>query len=239
LIVVGERANVSGSRTFERLVRTGDWDGAIDFALPQSHEGASVLDVCLISPDELRDTEQFYSRAALRSHPPWMIDSRSPEVMESALQICGSGHFLNSTSLEDPRHLDHVCGLAKVYRAGIVIACRDAAGLAMTRHRKLDVVQRTLDRIHAEVEPVIVDLLAFPVAAFPEGLAETLAAIEGVRGARTLLALSNFSFGMPPAERVSLEKRILNDASSAGLDFVILNTRRHRQSGVYDTIPIV
>lgn len=217
----------------------------MDFALAQTAEGAAILDVCLISAsrDEVRDAAQFYSRTVLKNHPPLMIDSQSPETMEHALQICGAGNFLNSASLEDEAHLDRVCRLAKLYRAGIVIACRDVAGLAITRHRKLDIAQRTLDRVDAAPESVIVDVLAFPVATLPEGLTESLAAIELIReacpGVRTLLALSNFSFGMPPQQRIPLEKGILNDASSAGLDFVILNTRHHRYGGVYDSIPVV
>ena len=217
----------------------------MDFALAQTAEGAAILDVCLISAsgDEVRDAGQFYSRAVLNNHPPFLIDSRSPETMERALQICGAGNFLNSASLEDEVHLDRVCRLAKLHHAGIVIACRDDAGLAINRQRKLDIAQRTLDWIDAAPESVIVDVLAFPVATLPEGLPESLAAIELIRkacpGVRTLLALSNFSFGMPWQERVRVEKGILNDASSAGLDFVILNTRHHRYGGVYDSIPVV
>jgi 5-methyltetrahydrofolate--homocysteine methyltransferase len=206
----------------------------VDFALAQTAEGAAILDVCLISASsyELRDAAHFYSRAALKNHPPFMIDSRSPETMERALQICGAGNFLNSSSLEDKVHLGRVCRLAKLYRSGIVIACRDDAGLAITRQRKLEIAQRTLDRMDPVPESVIVDVLAFPVATLPEGLTESLAAIELIRKAcpeaRTLLALSNFSFGMPAQQRIPVEMGILNDASSAGLDFVILNTRRHR-----------
>ena len=191
----------------------------------------------------MRDAEQFYSRATRKNRPPFMIDSLSAETMERALQICGAGNFLNSTSLEDEVHLNRVCRLAKLHHAGIVIACRDGAGLAITRQRKLDIARRTLDRMDPAPESVIVDVLAFPVATLPEGLTESLAAIELIReacpGVRTLLALSNFSFGIPLKQRAAVEKTILNDASSAGLDFVILNTRRHRDGGVYDSIPIV
>ena len=233
-VFIGERANVSGARDFERLVTAGDWNGAIKFALAQSAEGAAIVDVCLMSAsrDELHDAKEFYSRAALPQHPPFMIDSQSSEAMELALQFCGDGNFLNSASLEDRPHLDRVCKLAKLHHATVVIACRDVAGLAVTRQRKLDIAQRTLDQIDLALASVIVDVLAFPVATLPEGLNESLAAIDLIReacpGVRTLLALSNFSFGMPTRERVTLEKLILDDASSAGLDFVILNTRHHR-----------
>ncbi len=245
MIVIGERANLSGSRAFNRFVTAGDWNGAVAYALAQTAEGAAILDVCLISGtrDELRDAEEFYSRAVLKKHPPFMIDSRNPEAMERALQFCGAGNFLNSASLEDQVHLQRVCELAKHYHAGVVIACRDDKGLALTRRRKLEIAQRTIDRMHPRPDTVIVDVLAFPFATHPEGLTESLAAIRLIREAcpevRTLLALSNFSFGMPPRQRVPLEKRILTDASSAGLDFVILNTRSHRFGGVYDTIPDV
>ena len=231
---IGERANVSGSRDFQRLVTAGDWNGAVEFALAQTAEGAAIVDVCLMSRsrDEMHDAEQFYSRAALQQHPPFMIDSQSSEAMELALQFCGDGNFLNSASPEAEPHLDRVCKLAKLHHASVVIACRDDAGLAVTRQRKLDIARRILDQIDLPLALVIVDVLAFPVATVPGGLTESLAAIELIReacpGVRTLLALSNFSFGMPIHERLPLEKLILDDASSAGLDFVILNTRHHR-----------
>ena len=245
MIVIGERANISGSRAFQQLVTAGDWDGAVEYALAQSAEGAAVLDVCLISGTrhEVRDTAEFYSRAVLKKHPPFMIDSQNPVPMARALQICGEGNFLNSASLEDEAQLQRVCQLAKRYHAGLVIACRDAKGLALTRQRKLEIAQRTLDRMRPRPAEVIVDVLALPVCTVPDGLTESLAAIDLIRQAcpevRTLLALSNFSFGMPLKQRVPLEKSILNDASTAGLNMVILNTRRHRDRGVYDTIPIV
>ncbi|MEP6533804.1 MAG: dihydropteroate synthase [Bryobacteraceae bacterium] len=234
MTLVGERANLSGSRAFDRLVTAGDWDAAVDFALAQTSEGAAILDVCLISEtrDEVRDTEQFYSRAALRNHRRWMVDSQHPLVMERALQVCGEGQVLNSASLANPANLDRVGELALQYGAAIVVACRDAAGPAMTRHAKLDAARRALDQLSIETDKVILDLLAFPITAFPDALAETLDAIGLIRqacpGARTLLALSNFSFRMPFAERFALEERILNEACAAGLDFLILNTRRHR-----------
>ncbi len=204
-----------------------------------------MLDVCLISGsrDEGRDATDFYSRAILTKHPPFLIDSQSPETMERALQICGAGNFLNSASMGDVVNLQQVCHLAKHYRAGIVIACRDEDGLALTRQRKLEIARRTLDRMRPRPASVIVDVLALPVLTVPDGLKESLAAIELIREAcpevRTLLALSNFSFGMPPNERILLENSIFHEASSVGLDMVILNTRHHRVHDVYDTIPVV
>ena len=172
-----------------------------------------------------------------------MVDSHDAGVMEQALRICGAGHFLNSVSLEDETHLRRVCGLAGRYGAGVVIACRDEEGPAIDRHRKLDAALRAVDRGAVAPESAIIDLLAFPAATLPDGLKESLAAIELVKhaspGVSTLLALSNFSFGMPAPERKAFERNILLSAASAGLDYVILNTRRHPCGGVYDSIPSV
>jgi 5-methyltetrahydrofolate--homocysteine methyltransferase len=209
-----------------------DWDAAVDFTLTQTAEGADVLDICLVSPDrdELHHAEQFYSRISLRKHPPLMIDSLNPEVMELALRVCGGGNFLNSASLQDRSHLQRVCELAEHSGSAFVVACRDEAGLAITRERKLNVALKTLDCVDVDPESVIVDVLALPVVTFPDGRGEAIAAIELIRhalpGVRTLLALSNFSFGMPPRERDAVERAILQDAVSAGVDFVILNTSR-------------
>ena len=163
--------------------------------------------------------------------------------MEQALRFCGAGHFLNSVSLADESHLRGVCGLAGRYGAGVVIACRDQEGPAINRHRKLDAALRAVDRGEVPPESAIIDLLAFPAETFPDGVKESLAAIELVKHAlpavSTLLALSNFSFGMPAPQRQAFEIGILLGAASAGLDYVILNTCRHPCGGVYDNIPIV
>jgi 5-methyltetrahydrofolate--homocysteine methyltransferase len=227
------------------LVEAADWDGAVTFALQQEAEGAAILDVCLMSSrrDELLDASQFYSRIVRQKHPPLMIDSLDAGVMEHALRFCRAGQFLNSISLEDETHLRRVCSLAGGYRAGVVIACRDEQGPAFDRHRKLDAALRAVDRGAVAPESVIIDLLAFPAATLPDGVKESLAAIEVVKhalpGVSTLLALSNFSFGMPAPERQAFERGILLSAAYAGLDYVILNTRRHPCGGVYDNIPIV
>lgn len=158
---------------------------------------------------------------ARREHPPLMIDSMNAAALEKALDLAGSGCIINSASLADEVHLSKVDELAQRYLAEVVIAGRDQAGLATTKERKVDIAERTLARISS---PAIVDLLALPVKTSPDAWKESVAAI-GLISARTLLALSNFSFGLPQDERAAIEQDILHHAKTAGLDFVILNPR--------------
>ncbi len=185
----------------------------------------------------MRDVEEFYSRISRRPHPPLMIDTMKPEAMELALSICGPNAILNSANLADLPQLNAVCDLARSHAASIVAGCRDAQGMATTRERKLEVTLRAVDRIAEKQgiapEYVILDLLAFPVATSPEYFDETVAAIELIGNAlpntRTLLALSNFSYGLPERERTAVEVSALGRITAAGLDIAILNTSRHRR----------
>jgi 5-methyltetrahydrofolate--homocysteine methyltransferase len=235
--IIGERANAAGSLTFQRLIAASDWDGAIDLTLAQVSEGAEFVDVCLMSPDrdELSDVAEFYSRLQHRIHPPVFIDSLNADAMELALGFCGPGATLNSASLQSPAHLERVCSLARLYKAAVVIACRDSRELAVTATQKLKIARQALNLITKDYgldpESILLDVLAFPVSTSPEALPHTLSGIELIHGeiphVRTLIGLSNLSYGLPEHERASVERNALVQAAAAGLDFVILNTARH------------
>jgi 5-methyltetrahydrofolate--homocysteine methyltransferase len=228
---------VAGSLAFQRLIAASDWNGAIDLTLAQVSEGAEFIDVCLMSPhrDELRDVADFYSRIQHRIHPPVFIDSLSTDAMELALGFCGPGATLNSASLKNPSHLERVCSLARLHQAGVVIACRDSGELAVTAEQKLKTAHQALDVITKDhglnPESILLDLLALPVSTCPQSLQHTLSAIEFIHGEmpqiRTLIGLSNLSYGLPEHERAAVERNALAQAAAAGLDFVILNTARH------------
>ncbi|HEX6199667.1 MAG TPA: dihydropteroate synthase, partial [Thermoanaerobaculia bacterium] len=238
-LLVGERTNVLGSRKFKRLISEGDFEGAAEVGRAQVKAGAQVIDVCLQDPDrdEVADVEAFLDRIVRLVRVPLMIDSTDAQVMERALAWCQGKAVLNSINLEDGRaRFDAVVPLARRYGAALVVGAIDEQGMAVTAERKLEVVRRSHDILTEDFgvppEDLWWDPLVFPCGTGDEAyLGSAAATIEAVRrirdelpGTRTILGVSNVSFGLPPAGREVLNSVFLYHATKAGLDAAIVNS---------------
>ena len=240
-LLVGERTNVLGSRAFKELIAAGELEAAAEVGRAQVKAGAQIVDVCLQDPDrdEPADMEAFLDKITRLVRVPLMIDSTDAQVMERALAWCQGKAILNSINLEDGRsRFDAVVPLARRYGAALVVGTIDEQGMAVTVERKLDVARRG-HRILTEeygVPPQDIwwDALVFPCGTGDEAyLGSAAATIEGVRaireelpGTRTILGVSNVSFGLPTAGREVLNSVFLYHATKAGLDAAIVNTER-------------
>ncbi len=243
-VLVGERTNLIGSRIFKRLVQEGQFEEASEIARRQVRGGAQVIDVCLADPDgdEPSAMDAFLDRAVRKVKVPFMIDSTSAEVFERALTWMQGKAILNSVNLEDgEERFARVVPLARAYGAALVVGCIDedpAQGMAVTRARKLAVAERSYDllvnKYGVAPEDIIFDPLVFPCAtgdaAYLGSAGET---VEGVRlikqalpDCRTILGISNVSFGLPPAAREVVNSVFLHHATRAGLDLAIVNTEK-------------
>ena len=243
-ILVGERANVVGSRLFKELIVKEDFAAAADVGRRQVRGGAQVLDVCLANPDrdEGRDMARLLERLAPAVRVPIMIDSTDPAVMEAALQRCPGKCIINSINLEaGEARFAAVAPLVHRYGAALVVGTIDedkAAGMALTRQRKLAIAQRSHELLTRKFgipeEDLYFDCLVFPVATgdgkYYGSAAETVAALrlikEALPGCKTALGVSNVSFGLPPAGREVLNAVFLHRCVGAGLDLAIVNTEK-------------
>ncbi|HSL81573.1 MAG TPA: methionine synthase [Thermoanaerobaculia bacterium] len=238
-LLVGERTNVLGSRKFKRLIAEGDFEAAAEVGRAQVKAGAQVIDVCLQDPDrdEVTDVEAFLDRIVRLVRVPLMIDSTDASVMERALTWCQGKAILNSINLEDGRaRFDAVVPLARRYGAALVVGAIDEQGMAVTADRKLEVVRRSHQILTEDFgipeEDLWWDPLVFPCGTGDEAyLGSAAATIEAVRrireelpGTRTVLGVSNVSFGLPPAGREVLNSVFLYYATKAGLDAAIVNS---------------
>ncbi|MGH9700560.1 MAG: vitamin B12 dependent-methionine synthase activation domain-containing protein, partial [Candidatus Acidiferrales bacterium] len=243
-LVVGERTNVIGSRLFKNLVAAEQWEEATEIARRQVKSGAHIVDVCLQSTDreEMNDIAPFYEKLIRKIKVPVMIDTTDARAIERALTYCQGKSIINSINLEDGEEkFERVCPLARSYGAAVIVGCIDenpTQAQAFTRERKLEIARRSRDLlvqkygIHAE--NIIFDPLVFPCATGDEnyigGAVET---IEGVRQikqsvpyVRTVLGISNVSFGLPPGAREVVNSVFLYFCTKAGLDLAIVNAER-------------
>lgn len=241
---VGERTNVIGSRRFKRLVAEGKFEQGAEVGRAQVRSGAHIVDVCMADPDrdELSDMNHFLPILTRLVKAPLMIDSTDAEVIEQSLALSQGKAIINSINLEDgEERFEQVVPLATRYGAALVVGCIDEDpedGMAVTRQRKLEVAARSFDLLTKKYgvspEDIIFDPLVFPVGTgdkkYTESGEET---IEGVRLiqkefplCRTILGVSNVSFGLPPAGREVLNSVFLHHCLEAGLSMAIVNSQK-------------
>ena len=240
-LLVGERTNVLGSRKFKRLIKNGEFEAAAEVGRAQVRGGAQIIDVCLQDPDrdELVDVETFLEKVIRVVKVPLMIDSTDHEVMAQALTWCQGKSILNSINLEDGLdRFEKVVPLARRYGCALVVGLIDEPGMAVTVERKREVAERSY-RILTEdygIEPQDIwwDPLVFPCGTGDEAyIGSAAATIEGTRAVkemfpdtRTILGISNVSFGLPNAGREVLNSVFLYHCTQAGLDAAIVNTEK-------------
>ncbi|HAM34361.1 MAG TPA: methionine synthase [Elusimicrobia bacterium] len=243
-VLVGERANVVGSRLFKELIAREDFAAAADVGRRQARGGAQIIDVCLANPDrdELQDMECLLRRLTTAVRVPLMIDSMDPEVIAAALRRCPGKCIINSVNLEEGEgRFARVAPLARRYGAALVVGAIDEdkiQGMALTRQRKLAIAQRShrllTEKYGLPEEDLYFDCLVFPVGTgdgkYYGSAAETAAAVSLIKQAlpncRTVLGVSNVSFGLPPAGREVLNAVFLHRCVDAGLDLAIVNTEK-------------
>ncbi|MGB7489041.1 MAG: vitamin B12 dependent-methionine synthase activation domain-containing protein, partial [Thermoanaerobaculia bacterium] len=240
-LFVGERTNVLGSRKFKRLIAEGEIEAAAEIGRGQARAGAQAIDICMQDPDrdEVTDMERFLDQLTRMVKVPLMIDTTDAEVMEQALTWCQGKAVLNSINLEEGRtRFERVIPLARQYGAAVIVGMIDEAGMAVSVVRKLEVARRSYQILTEEMdfapEDIWFDALVFPCGTGDENyIGSAATTIEGVRQiksefplARTVLGISNVSFGLPVAGREVLNAVFLYHNTQAGLDAALVNTQR-------------
>ena len=243
-LIVGERTNVIGSRLFKTMIGEEKWEEASEIARRQVRNGAHIVDVCLQSSDrdEMRDIPPFYEKLIRKIKAPVMIDTTDPRAVELALTYCQGKAIINSVNLEDGEEkFEKICPLARSYGAALVVGTIDedkVQAQAFTRERKLAVAKRSVEILTAKYgippENLIIDPLVFPCATGDEnyvgGAVETIEAIrlikEHVPFVKTVLGISNISFGLPASAREVVNSVFLYYATKAGLDLAIVNAEK-------------
>ncbi len=252
-LIVGERTNVIGSRLFKNMVSEEKWEEATEIARRQVRNGAHIIDVCLQSSDrdESKDIPPFYDQLIRKIKAPIMIDTTDAAAVELALTYCQGKSIINSINLEDGEEkFERICPIARAYGTALVVGTIDedpVQAQAFTRERKLAVAQRSVDLLTGKygipTGDIIIDPLVFPCATGDEnyigGAVETIEAIRLIKDqipyVKTILGVSNISFGLPPAAREVVNSVFLYYSTKAGLDLAIVNAEKLER---FASIPI-
>ncbi len=237
-LIIGERCNANGSKLFREHLLAENWEAIVEMGRKEVEEGAHVLDVCTayVGRNEVKDMTEVVSRFVGQVTAPLMIDSTQLDVLEAALKLVGGRAIINSINLEDGEEkFDKICELASRFGAALVALTIDEEGMAKTADKKLAVAERIYklctERHGIPGEALIFDPLTFTIGSGDEdsrkaGI-ETLSGISLIKqrfpDVRTVLGLSNISFGLKPYPRQILNSVFLAEAIKSGLDSAIVH----------------
>jgi 5-methyltetrahydrofolate--homocysteine methyltransferase len=252
--MIGERTNVTGSKRFMGLIKSGDFAKASEVALDQVRAGANLIDVNM--DEGMLDSEQAMTTFLnlIATEPeiaklPIVVDSSKWSVIEAGLKCVQGKGIVNSISLkEGEAAFLEKARLVHRYGAGVVVMAFDEVGQADTTERKVEICQRAYRLLTEQAGFDPNDIIFDPnILAIATGLEEhsryAINFIEATRiiketcpGAKVSGGVSNLSFAFRGNEivREAIHTAFLYHAIRAGMDMGIVNAG---QLGVYEDIP--
>ena len=226
--VIGERINPTGKKRFKEALMAHDIDYILGQAVEQIHAGAEILDVNVGLPGIDEKEMMVTAVKAVQSicDTPLQLDSTIPEVLEAGLRVYNGKPIVNSVNGED-ESLEAILPLVKKYGASVVGLTLDKGGIPKTADGRFAIAEKILKRAMEygiPKEDVFIDCLTLTASAEQDGVMETLNALHRVKtelGLRTVLGVSNISFGLPNRELIT--RTFLTMALHSGLDLPIIN----------------
>src|SRR5690349_14803089 len=238
LIVAEEMNTTTRVEHFRNLVRGQKYDDILALAKKLVNEGSHMLDLCcaIVGEDEKLYITSILEKIATRVPAPVLVDSTEAEVVEEALKRIPGKAIINSINLEDgEKRTSKVLPMAKRYGAAVIALTIDEEGMALTAEKKAAIARRIFDlateKYGLRSVDLIFDALTLPISTGQEeyrtaGM-ETLNAIERIKkelpDVKTILGVSNISFGLDPYPRRVLNSVFMHEAVDHGLDMAIVN----------------
>lgn len=226
--IIGERINPTGKKLFKQALIDNNIDYILNQAIEQVNAGADILDVNVGLPDIDEKSMMIRCIKSLQGivNVPLQIDSTQPEVLEAALRVYNGKPIVNSVNGEEESLLT-VLPLVKKYGASVVGLTLDKNGIPKKAEDRFEIAKRIVDRailVGIPREDIYIDCLTLTASAEQEGVIETLKALKTVKeqlGVKTVLGVSNISFGLPNRELIN--QNFLTMALTYGLDLPIIN----------------
>lgn len=229
LSVIGERINPTGKKVLKERLREQDFGYIIGEAVSQTENGADILDVNTGLPeiDEVKTLTRAVREIQAVTSVPLQIDSSDPKAIESAVRVYNGKPIINSVNGKS-ESLETILPIAKKYGASVVALLLDENGIPKTAEERLEVARKIVKRANdfgIANEDILIDCLVLTASAQQDIVIETIKAIKlvksEIKGVKTVLGVSNVSFGLP--RREILNSVFLAAASGAGLDTAIIN----------------
>ncbi|HSM84863.1 MAG TPA: methionine synthase [Candidatus Limnocylindrales bacterium] len=238
LIVAEEMNTTTRVEHFKNMVRGGKYDDILALAKKLVSEGSHMLDLCcaIVGEDEKGYVSSILEKVATRVPAPILVDSTEADVIEEALKRIPGKAIINSINLEDgEKRTSKVLPMAKRYGAAVIALTIDEEGMALTAEKKVAIAKRihklATEKYGIRAVDLIFDALTLPISTGQEeyrnaGI-ETLKAIKQIKQelpeVKTILGVSNISFGLNTYARRVLNSVFMKEAVDNGLDMAIVN----------------
>lgn len=225
-VIIGERINPTGKKKLKQALKDHDLDYILKEAIMQQENGAHILDVNVGLPDidETAVMVEVVKELQSVTSLPLQIDTVSQPAMEAAMRIYNGKPMINSVNGKQ-EIMDQVFPLIRKYGGVVVGLTIDEAGIPDTAEGRLAVAEKIIDeaaKYGIDKKDIVIDVLAMTISSDPNGAKTTLKALKLVRekcGVRTVLGVSNISFGLPyrPAVNSNFYTMAMQNGLSAGI----------------------
>lgn len=227
-IIIGERINPTGKAKFKKALREHDMEYILREGIKQQDNGAAVLDVNVGLPeiDEPSTMVAVIKELQSVTELPLQIDTSNMQAMEQAMRIYNGKALINSVNGKE-EVMRAVFPLIRHYGGVVVALTLDEAGIPATADGRLVIAKKIYERAAEygiDKKDILIDALCMTVSADRRGALTTLETVRRVReelGGKTILGVSNISFGLP--QREIINATFFSMAMMSGLNAAIIN----------------
>ena len=227
-VVIGERINPTGKSKFKQALKDHNIDYILKEALTQQDKGAHILDVNVGLPDidEVSMMEEVVTEIQGITNLPLQIDTVNVNALEKAMRIYNGKPMVNSVNVKQ-ESMDAIFPLIKKYGGVVVGLTLDETGIPETAEGRVAIAGKIIEeakKYGIDKKDIVIDVLTLTVSSEPESARITLDALRMVRekyGVRTVLGVSNISFGLP--NRPIVNAYFYTMAMQMGLSAGIIN----------------
>ena len=202
--IIGERINPTGKKKFKEALKNEDMDYILKEAITQQDKGAHILDVNVGLPDidEVAMMEKVVKELQSVTSLPLQIDTVDGKAMERAMRIYNGKPMINSVNGKQVS-MDEVFPLIRKYGGVVVGLTIDEEGIPKDAEGRVRVAGKIINeaaKYGIDKKDIVIDVMTITISSEKDGAKVTLEALKRVReefGVRTVLGVSNISFGLP------------------------------------------
>ena len=242
-VIIGERINPSGKSKFKQALRDHNIDYILEEGVKQEDSGAHILDVNVGLPeiDEAAMMETIVYELQSIMPIPLQIDTTNMEAMERALRIYNGKPMINSVNGK-AEIMEQVFPLVKKYGGVVVGLALDEDGIPDTTEGRLAIAEKiyqTGEKYGISRKDIVIDALVMTMSTNNESAKITLDTVKEItaRGGKTVLGVSNISFGLPQRELINAA--FFTMAMNNGLSAGIINPNAKAMRQAYDTFCVL
>ena len=242
-VIIGERINPTGKSKFKQALRDHNIDYILEEGVKQEDSGAHILDVNVGLPeiDEAAMMETIVYELQSIMPIPLQIDTTNMEAMERALRIYNGKPMINSVNGK-AEIMEQVFPLVKKYGGVVVGLALDEDGIPDTTEGRLAIAEKiyqTGEKYGISRKDIVIDALVMTMSTNNESAKITLDTVKEItaRGGKTVLGVSNISFGLP--QRELIDAAFFTMAMNNGLSAGIINPNAKAMRQAYDTFCVL